>query len=161
MVVMEPDVQRARLELAYRLSMESRDPSKRNAALLMGARHVVAWAVNEFPKGVEEHPFRWRQPEKYDYVEHAERNVIYLAASQGIATRGRTMVCPWAACAACARAIIQSGIVELIVHKKAIDDTPGRWQPTVWTGRRMLEEAGVLVTAYDGELDPWGCSVGA
>ena len=56
---------------------------------------------------------RWERPGKYDWVEHAERNAIYNAARMGIPLKGCSAFITLAPCAACARALIQSGIVEV------------------------------------------------
>ena len=56
---------------------------------------------------------RWDRPQKYDWVEHAERNAIYNAARMGIPLKGCSAFITLAPCAACTRALIQSGIVEV------------------------------------------------
>lgn len=53
---------------------------------------------------------RWERPQKYDWVEHAERNAIYNAARMGIPLKGCTAYITLAPCAACSRALIQAGI---------------------------------------------------
>lgn len=59
------------------------------------------------------------------------------------------MVCPWAACADCARGIIQSGIREVVVHDKILEVTPERWQEEIKLARTMLMEAGIKYTISD------------
>lgn len=56
---------------------------------------------------------RWERPQKYKYVEHAERNAVYNAARMGIPLKGCTAYVTLAPCADCTRALIQSGIVEV------------------------------------------------
>lgn len=53
---------------------------------------------------------RWERPQKYQWVEHAERNAIYNAARMGIPLKGCTAYITLAPCADCTRALIQSGI---------------------------------------------------
>ena len=60
------------------------------------------------------------------------------------------MVCPWAACADCARAIIQSGIKKLVVHKQAGDKSPEFWRQEIEIAFVMLQEANVELVRYDG-----------
>ena len=142
------------LKQAYFIATLGPDPSTQNAALLIND-HVsccMLFAVNDFPAGIDYSDERLTSPLKYNYVEHAERNVIYEAAYQGVSTYDLTMVCPWAACPDCARAIIISGIRELVTHQQALDDTPERWWPAVEIGIDMLREAGVVVTIYDGAV---------
>lgn len=145
------------LRLAYRAARASNDPSTQNAALLVESDGSVVLAdVNRFPDGVAATPERWERPGKYRYVEHAERNLCYRAARRGIAMDRLTMVCPWAPCPECARAIIQSGIVLLVTHKQAHDRTPERWRGEIAVAFAMLAEAGVEVVMVDGAIGGTG-----
>jgi dCMP deaminase len=75
----------------------------------------VAHGWNGFPRGVDDDvDERHERPAKYLWTEHAERNAIYNAAAIGAATAGCTMYLPWYPCTGCARAIIQSGISEVV-----------------------------------------------
>lgn len=128
----------------------SPDPSTQNSAVLcrealFGGVDVLTptYAVNEFPRGVKYEDSRWERPIKYSYVEHAERNCIYIAAKKGIAALDTVMVSPWAACADCARAIIQSGIFKIVTLEPTERDTHERWHESVEIGNQMLDEAGV------------------
>lgn len=153
------------LRLCYNEATASDDPSTQNCAVL--AMHDKynprAWseewtpfydtlAINDLPSGVHDTPARWERPLKYQVVEHAERNAIYRAANCGIRTDSLTMVCPWAACADCARAIIQAGIIRLITHKQAHDRSPTHWRASIAIALTMLEEAGVEVEFFDGPV---------
>ena len=95
---------------------------------------------------------RLERPKKYAFIEHAERNAIYAAACKGEATAGGTLYCPWYACADCARAIIQAGIVRVIGHKQMFDRTPEHWKETIAYGNEMFREAGVEALQYDGPI---------
>lgn len=126
----------------------SDDLHTQNGALLVGKMgSVLAIEANRLPNGVLKLPERLERPEKYSWIEHAERNVIFSAASRGISTEGTTLVCPWAACAECARAMIQAGIVRLVrlyLH-------PSWWDESIALGDQMLTEAGVeIVTLKSG-----------
>ncbi|MDX1607945.1 MAG: deaminase [Candidatus Spechtbacterales bacterium] len=135
---------------AYELAKYSKDPSTQNAALLVDDEgKILSKGINKFPKGVTDKPERWERPLKYKIIEHAERNAIYEAAKEGIATEGLVMVCPWAACSDCARAIIQSGIAGLITHKQAHERSPDFWSKEIEVAFEMLDEAGVWVVMCD------------
>lgn len=129
----------------------SKDPSTWNGAVIVGY-DVIAQGANHFPNGVVESSERWERPLKYSFVEHAERNAIYDAASEGEATKGKRMFCPWFACADCARAIVQSGIVSVTGLKKPFDLTPDHWIESVLIGHQILKEGGVVVRVVDIEL---------
>jgi dCMP deaminase len=132
------------LKKAYEIaSTWSTDPSTQNGAVLVRDGLVVASGANHFPSGVVYSPDRWERPAKYQYVEHAERNVIYDAASRGVATAGTVMYCPWYACSDCARAIIQAGVVEVVGHDTELHKRSPHWQDSIRVAYQMLEEAGV------------------
>ncbi|MEK7754711.1 MAG: deaminase, partial [Acidobacteriota bacterium] len=60
-------------------------------------------------------PERLERPTKYLWMEHAERNGIYNAARAGTATQSCTIYVEIMPCMDCARAIVQAGIVEVVV----------------------------------------------
>ncbi len=141
------------LRAAYIEASKSHDPSTQNGALLVTPIGTAFAADhNRFPDGVVETPERLERPLKYEYVEHAERNVIFRIARLGISAENLIMVCPWAPCADCARAIIQTGIKELITHKQAHDRSPERWREQIDRAVGMLKEGAVKFTAYDGKI---------
>lgn len=137
------------LRLAWQAAAASPDPSTQNGAILAtpaGDALLPTAACNEFPRGVAYRPERWERPGKYAYIEHAERNTIFRAAHRGLATRGLLLACPFAACADCARAIIQAGIGRLITLKPTEEATHERWDASIAVAMGMLSEAGVDVT---------------
>lgn len=123
---------------AYLVSRASKDASTQVGCIIVSPDNVVlAQGFNGFPRGVieteEEYksqywvnenpndpdnkPFdRWDRPQKYSWVEHAERNAVFNAARHGIALRGSRAYLNWSPhpCEACTRALIQAGIVEII-----------------------------------------------
>lgn len=127
------------------------DPHTQNGALLVSTMGPVVWAANTMPE-IEARPERLVRPKKYLYIEHAERNAIYLAARRGICTEGATLYVPWFACADCARAIIQAGIKRVVGHIVPWLQTPERWKDSVRVAEGMLEEAGVVGSYLDDEL---------
>jgi dCMP deaminase len=81
------------------------------------------------------------RPFKYDFVEHAERAVIYKAAARGIPAAGGTLYCPWFACTDCARAIVMAGISEVVGLISLRNATPARWLLNVELAEKILAEA--------------------
>lgn len=101
---------------------------------------VLATGYNGMPRGVEtDYDSRWVRPEKYKWVEHAERNAIYNAARSGGRTKGCTMYLNYApeCCADCVRAIIQSGIERLVGPNR---DFPGKGAGTHYDTAEVAEE---------------------
>ena len=142
------------MKVAFMIAAMSPDPSTQNSAYLVHpdkARTLVqqSIAVNEFPKGVAVTNERWLRPKKYTFVEHAERNSLYNAARDGIATQGLTMVTIWHPCADCARAIIQCGITTVVRYALPIGPT---WAVSCTDGDQMFAEAGVEVISIDSPI---------
>jgi dCMP deaminase len=134
---------------AMSVASRSNDQSKKNGAVLCfddGEPVQCTQAWNQFPNGVIDLAERWERPLKYRFVEHAERGSIYQAAKHGFRTDGLTLVCPWAACTDCARAIIQSGLVRLVTLPRVPNE---RWDEDIALADTMLTEAGVLIEFAD------------
>lgn len=140
------------MRLACAVAKQSPDMSTQNGAVLStpdGSTIRDTFACNTFPAGVQHLPERWERPAKY--VEHAERNSIYFAARNGIATQGLSLVCGWAACADCARAIVQSGIKTLVTFPRVEEETAASRYESIRIADEMLAEAGVeieFITEY-------------
>jgi dCMP deaminase len=132
------------IELCRHLATLSKDQSTKLGCVIVGpAREVRATGYNSFPRGIDDDvQSRQERPQKYLYFEHAERNALYHAARVGIPVSGCSLYCQWLPCADCARAIIQTGIVEVVVVDMSM---PDRWNDSVKAGAEMLKEAGVLV----------------
>lgn len=94
-------------------------------------------------------PERWhKRPEKYQWVEHAERNAIYNAAREGITLKGSTAYLNWepVPCSDCARALIQAGIVEIVGPNIPFGGVgAGKHYHVDEISKTMLKEAGVRI----------------
>lgn len=141
---------------AYKLAhAESTDTSTKVGAVLIDpdTNRIVSSGVNAFTdSSMALDPRNRERPRKYKLTEHAERATIYKAARLGIATDGLTMVCPWACCPDCARAIVLAGILIVYAHKQAYDKTPPRWREEVNLGIEILRRGGVKYLLYDAEI---------
>ena len=108
---------------------------------------MLSEACNTYPKGVfDTIQDRTEAPFKYLWIEHAERNAIYLAARHGIPTEGCTMFIDLSPCVDCARAIIQAGLVEVVInHDRTTEYGGERYAGEHSMALKMLAEAGVAV----------------
>jgi dCMP deaminase len=144
------------LRMAVMASRNSPDPSTKNGAVLVSRNGNIVRAFNSPPPRVPLTHSRRARPEKYEFIEHAERNAIFMAARQGICTDGARMYCLWYACPHCARAIVTAGVRE-VVGLLALDVlTPQRWRDSVRVGKEILCEAGVRTRLY---TEPLGLKV--
>lgn len=145
------------LRNAYCIARQSKDPSNQNGATLVSSNgEIIATGNNNFPIGVAFTEARSTvRPDKYRYFEHAERASIFQAARAGSKVYGSTMFVPWAACCDCARAIINSGVAVVVMHRERMTMTPERWQSSVNEALEMMAEGRVHLQYYEGPIE--GC----
>jgi dCMP deaminase len=96
---------------------------------------------------------RNERPEKYLWFEHAERNAIYSAARAGISTLDSIMYTNGTPCCDCARAIIQAGLSEVVVHSHYNKTNSEKWSDHAERSEVMFREAGVGLREIDAKLD--------
>lgn len=151
---MSEEVQHELLLMAFECATDSPDPSTQNGAVIVNqAIHVLGMGWNQFPEGVGYSDERWERPLKYSFIEHAERYSIFDAARSGHGTDGATMVCPWASCAECARAIACAGITRLVRLAFPEDGTGDRWRASCEIGDTILRESGVEIVEFAGQIE--------
>lgn len=134
------------LDLAEHYAGWSKDRSTGVGAVIVSEDNTdLAKGYNGFPRGANDDvDERHDRPAKYDWTEHAERNAIYKAAREGISTKGCKMYVNKFPCVECSRAIIQSGISQIIVAEKP-DLTHKNWGESWKMAIEMLEECGVEI----------------
>lgn len=143
------------LKEAYKLAVHSPDTSTQIGAFLVAYDGQVESLTNSFnrpTKGWVMTEADWERPAKYALLEHAERGVIYNAATYGICTAGGTMVASWAACADCARSIVASGIKTLVRHQCRPDGATDRWLESVSIGDKIMRAGGVEIVDVLGPI---------
>jgi len=145
------------MRMAYLASNKSKDPSTKIGAVVVKDRQVLATGYNGICRGVRDDiGSRYEPPKKYLYFEHGQRNCCYAAARKGISLEGATMYTMAYPCADCARAIIQSGITELVLHAqwedKAVTAFKDGWGESQKVSDIMFFEAGVSIRMLEQEL---------
>ena len=121
----------------------SKDPNTQvGAAIIDDDNRILSTGYNGFPYGCSDDTFPWErdgEDTKYKYVVHAELNAILNA--HGKSLEGSRLYVDLFPCNECAKAIIQSGISEVVYLYDKYADTP----ETV-ASKKMLEAAGVRTT---------------
>ena len=126
--------------IAMLAARRSKDPSTQvGACIVSPEKIIISTGYNGLPNGCSDDEYPWgREGEetKYPYVVHAELNAILNAG--GRVLRGATLYVALFPCNECAKAIIQSGIKEVIYlsDKYAATDV-------VKASKRMLDSGGV------------------
>ena len=125
----------------------SKDPNSQVGCCIVGKDNkILSIGYNGFPRGCSDDEFPWaREGEpldtKYVYVTHSELNAILNF--RGGSLEGSKMYVTLFPCNECSKAIIQSGIRELIYADDKYADTAG-----VIASKRMLNAAGVHYRKY-------------
>lgn len=121
--------------MCYLAASRSTDESTHAGAVIVRPDNsVVSTGYNGPVRGMSIEDVPKTRPEKYFYMEHAERNAVYNAAKNQGGLAGCSLYVNFLPCADCARAIVQAGIVRVIVHKQgqeafqeASGNTGGEW----------------------------------
>ena len=119
------------MEMAFLVASKSKDKSIKVGAVAVGEGHTtLAMGYNGFVRYADdEKEERHERPEKYNWTAHAELNVVCNAARNGQSLLNAVMYTTSHPCVDCAKAIVQSGIKEVIIPSK--EDDPfwqhGRW----------------------------------
>ena len=139
------------MRIAMEIAQWSKDRSRKIGCVIVGPKNEIrSTGYNGFPRGLDDSAdYRHERPMKYKWTEHAERNAIYNAARIGIALEGCRIYIPWFPCMDCARAIVQSGIVEMICVEPDLSDP--QWGGDFAEVPVMLRESGVRVRWWTPE----------
>ena len=134
--------------LALLSAERSKDPSTQVGACIVNPElKIVSVGYNGAPRGYDDDKdMTWEREgdfldTKYAYVCHSELNAIL---NSKIPVRGCKLYVTLFPCNECAKAIIQSGITELIYLSDKYDKTPGNI-----ASKKMLDTCGIKYTKYE------------
>ena len=131
--------------IAILSSYRSKDPNTQVGACIVNDKNkIMSVGYNGFPLGCSDDEFPWERDgnaydTKYPYVCHAELNAILNNA--GAPLEGCRVYVALFPCNECAKAIIQSGIKEVVYLSDKYDKTPMNL-----ASKRMFKAAGVRLT---------------
>lgn len=121
-------------------------PAIKIGAIIVKSGSIISSGFNNFPNNVDSSKKeRYEKPERFLWIEHAERNAIYNAAKNGINIDGAEMyISAHLPCPDCTKAIINSGIKKIIVNPGSGPDTEP-WISYRKISTQMLKEANIQV----------------
>ena len=123
----------------------SKDPSTQvGACIVSDDNRILSTGYNGFPQGCSDDEFPWNRDEskgetKYNFVVHAELNAILNAGGKSLV--GSRIFVSLFPCHECAKAIIQSGVKEVVYLSDKYNGTDSDN-----ASKRMLNSAGVKLT---------------
>ena len=138
--------------IAMLAAKRSKDPNTQVGACIVSQDNIIiSTGYNGMPKGCSDDVFPWdrdgqQDMTKYPYVVHAELNAILNANGRDL--RGSRIYVALFPCNECAKAIIQSGVKEVLYLSDKYKDTMLNL-----VSKRMLEAAGVKYTKLTTSLD--------
>ena len=126
-------------------ALRSKDPNTQVGACIVSRDNkILSMGYNGFPIGCSDDEFTWSregEDNKYLYTTHSELNAILNY--RGGSLDGTTIYVTLFPCNECAKAIIQSGIREVVYACDKYADTT-----SVAASKRMLRTAGVVLREY-------------
>ena len=129
--------------IAMLAARRSKDPSTQVGACIVSQDNIIiSTGYNGMPKGCSDDEFPWDrtgEQTKYPFVVHAELNAILNASGRDL--RGSRIYVALFPCNECAKAIIQSGVKEVMYLSDKYANTPAPIAST-----RMMDAAGVKYT---------------
>ena len=132
--------------IAMLSAMRSKDPNTQVGACIVSQEHkILSMGYNGFPTGCSDDEFTWAregEDNKYFYSTHSELNAILNY--RGGSLEGASIYGTLFPCNECAKAIIQSGIREVVYDSDKYENTPG-----VVASKKMLRSAGVILRRYE------------
>ncbi len=135
------------MAVAKLAGLRSKDPSSQVGSCIVSEDNkILSMGYNGFPKGCSDDEFPWERTggdldTKYFYVTHSELNAILNY--RGGSLEGAKIYVSLFPCNECAKAIIQSGIAEIIYDSDKYADTDA-----VIASKKMLDAAGVHYRQY-------------
>ena len=138
--------------IAMLAAKRSKDPNTQVGACIVSDDNIIiSTGYNGMPKGCSDDVFPWdregqQDMTKYPYVVHAELNAILNANGRDL--RGSRIYVALFPCNECAKAIIQSGVKEVLYLSDKYKDTMLNL-----ASKRMLEAAGVKYTKLTTSID--------
>lgn len=135
--------------IALLSAQRSKDPSTQVGACIVDRQQkVISIGYNGMPKGIDESKISWNRGEnldsKYLYVCHAEMNAI-LNIRDGTRLKDTILYATLYPCNECAKAIIQTGISEIVYLENKYKDAV-RFQASAL----LFELANIKVRKYEG-----------
>ena len=138
--------------VALLASGRSKDPNTQVGACIVDDQNrILSTGYNGYPQGCSDDEFPWNRDEgkgetKYQFVVHAELNAVLNARGKSLA--GSTLYVSLFPCHECAKAIIQSGVKEVVYLSDKYNGTASDI-----ASKRMLRASGVVLRKFEPTRD--------
>ena len=129
------------IELAWKVSERSKDPSTKVGAVIVRPDHTVcSVGYNGFPGKMQDRE-EWytNREEKYSRVIHAEINALIHARER---IEGYTLYNTLQPCDRCSVVLIEAGIIR-VVNPSPTEDALTRWKDALERTKKYYRECGI------------------
>lgn len=146
------------MRLVYLTASRSKDSRTKIGAVLVKGGEVCSSGFNGFPRKVKDLEERYNNRDlKLRMVAHAEFNCLINAARLGISTLNTILYTNGIVCSECCKAVIQSGVKEIVVHSSWPNLTHSpQWVFSIELSKMMLEEVNIPIRVFDKILNMQG-----
>ena len=133
--------------IAILSAQRSKDPSTQVGACIVSSENkILSVGYNGMPRNCDDDIYPWDREgdelnTKYVFVCHAELNAILNYSGSNL--KGSKVYVTLFPCNECAKALIQSGVSEVIYYSDKYSDSF-----STLAAKRMFESAGIKMTAY-------------
>ena len=133
--------------IAILSAQRSKDPSTQVGACIVSSENkILSVGYNGMPRNCDDDVYPWDREgdelnTKYMFVCHAELNAILNYSGSNL--KGSKVYVTLFPCNECAKALIQSGVSEVIYYSDKYSDSF-----STLAAKRMFESAGIKMTAY-------------
>ena len=107
------------MDIASVIAERSHDAETKVGAVLINNNSgaIVATGYNGFVRGADDSILPTTRPDKYEYILHAEQNLIANSARHGISMDNCSLVCTLSPCKLCMRMLLNCGITKVIAKE--------------------------------------------
>ncbi len=134
--------------IAMLSAQRSKDPSTQvGACIVSNENRILSVGYNGMPRNCDDDVYPWERDgddlnTKYMFVCHAELNAILNYSGTNL--KGSKVYVTLFPCNECAKALIQSGVSEVIYYSDKYSDSF-----STLAAKRMFESAGIKMTPYE------------
>src|SRR5574343_596422 len=113
---MRPSKNQNYMDIAEAVAQRSHDAETKVGAVLINntSGAIIATGYNGFVRGADDSVLPNTRPAKYEYIVHAEQNLICNSARHGISMNNCSLVCTLSPCKLCMRMLLNCGITKVI-----------------------------------------------
>jgi dCMP deaminase len=130
------------MDIADVVSRRSHDAETKVGAVLVNnsSGAIIATGFNGFVRGANDTQLPDTRPLKYEFILHAEQNLIANCARHGISMEDCSLICTLSPCKLCMRLMINCGITKVVARELYKDFQDILDMPDVKTGMVKRED---------------------